>query len=134
MVGPSLGAGGKIDAPYKRRNSTAVSSLLSTARVMLAKSAVFSVLLLPVDVVGKVELLSVVVVVPPPVVDEPLLSVVVEGVDEPLLSVVPPPPVVDEPLLSVVVDEPPPLDDPESAALLSEEVDPVDDESLLSED
>src|SRR3954454_10197450 len=79
---------------------TAARSLLCTARIMLAKSAVFSVLLLPVDVVGKAELLSVVVVVvivPPPADEEPLLSVVVE----PLLSVV-----VVEPLLSVVVVEP----------------------------
>jgi len=100
-------------------------------------------LLLAVDVVGKVALLSVVVVVvEPPLDDEPLLSVVEPPldddpllsvdlvVDDPLLSV---DLVVDEPLLSVVVD-PPPLDDPESAALLSEEVDPLDDESLLSVD
>ena len=51
----------------------------------------FPVLSLAVDVVGKVALLSV-VVVPPPVDDEPLLSVVVDE-----------PPVDDEPLLSVVV-------------------------------
>src|SRR3954454_15183786 len=92
---------------------TAARSLLCTARILLAKSAVFSVLLLPVDVVGKVALLSVVVVVDPPA-DEPLLSVVVDEPppvdDEPLLSVVvPPPPVDDEPLLSVVV--PPPVDE-----------------------
>src|SRR6476620_3002476 len=116
---------------------TAARSLLCTARMALTSSSVnFPVLLLAVDVVGKVALLSVdplvdepllsvvVVVDPPPVDDEPLLSVVVVVVDpppvddEPLLSVVvvvvDPPPVDDEPLLSVVVDPlPPPVDDPE---------------------
>jgi hypothetical protein len=71
----------------------------------LAKSAIFPVLLLAVDVVGKVALLSAVVVDEPPVDDEPPLSVVVDEPpvdDEPPLSVDPP---AEEPLLSVV-DEP----------------------------
>jgi hypothetical protein len=51
---------------------TAARSLLCTVRILLIKSAVFSVLLFAVGVV---------VVVPPPVDDEPLLSVV----DEPSL-------------------------------------------------
>jgi hypothetical protein len=64
----------------------------------LAKSEVFPVLLLNEDVVGKVGLLSVVVV--DPLADEPLLSVV-DGpppVDETLLSGVVLDPLADEPL------------------------------------
>jgi hypothetical protein len=86
----------------------------------LAKSAIFPVLLLAVDVVGKVALLSA-VVVDPPVDDEPLLSVVV---------VVDPPPVDDEPLLSVVGELP--VDDEPLLSVVGEL--PVDDEPLLSVD
>jgi len=72
-------------------------------------------LLLAVDVVGKVALLSAVVVDEPPVDDEPPLSVVVDE-----------PPVDDEPPLSVVVDEPPVDDEPPLS------VDPPAEEPLLS--
>src|SRR4051812_26585614 len=80
---------------------------------LLLCCSAFPVLPLAVDVVGKVALLS---VDPPPVDDEPLLSVVVVV-----------PPALDEPLLSVVVVVPPALDEP----LLSVDP-PVDDEPLLS--
>src|SRR3954447_11038469 len=70
---------------------TTARSRLCTVRTLLTKSAVFTVLPLVVGEVGKVALLSVeVVVVPPPVDDEPLLSVVVV-----------PPPLDESSLLSV---------------------------------
>ena len=87
MFGPSLCAGGQGVTPRERRNSNRSTLAVVHSQDAVDKSAVFPVLLLAVDVVGKVALLS--VVVDPPV-DEPLLSVVV--VD---------PPLVDEPLLSV---------------------------------
>jgi hypothetical protein len=95
--------------------------MLCTARIVLAKSAVFPVLLFSCAFPVLLLVVDVVVVVDKPPADEPLLSVVVEPPlvdDEPLLSVEPPL-VDDEPSLLSVVDEPSLLSVVDEPSLLS---------------